>query len=207
MSTAHALLGLLDRSPAYGYSLKHDYDQLLAPERPLAFGQVYSSLARFERQGWAEILTVETGSGPERKLYGITPDGVSELDAWVSTPQVTGSFSASTLFVRISIALLSGRNAQDVLTAQRASHMVRMRELTSRRRGAEPALLLQLDYELTHLDADLRWIQEAGQRLDALRAQWQEKPGMPSAETPPSTKPTPFAETPAPQSTEPGNRR
>lgn len=172
MSTSHALLGLLDRSPAYGYSLKQDYDQLLAPERPLAFGQVYASLARFERQGWAEILTVETGAGPERKLYGITPEGVTELDTWIYTPQATGAFAASTLFTRISIALLSGRDAEDVLTAQCQSHMVRMRELTSRRRGAEPALLLQLDYELTHLDADLRWIQEAGQRLDALRAQW-----------------------------------
>lgn len=173
MSTAHALLGLLDRSPAYGYSLKQDYDHLLAPERPLAFGQVYASLARFERQGWAEILTVETGAGPERKLYGITTEGVTELDTWIYTPQATGAFAASTLFTRISIALLSGRDAEDVLSAQRESHMVRMRELTSRRRGAEPALLLQLDYELTHLDADLRWIQEAGQRLGALRTQWE----------------------------------
>lgn len=172
MSTAHALLGLLDRSPAYGYSLKHDYDDLLAQDKPLAFGQVYSSLARFERRGWAEILTVESGSGPERKLYGITPDGVAELDSWISTPQATGAFSASTLFVRISIALLSGRDAQEVLVAQRHSHMERMRELTARRRGADPALLLHLDYELAHLDADLRWIQEAGQRLDALREQW-----------------------------------
>lgn len=177
MSTAHALLGLLDRSPAYGYSLKQDYDRLLSPERPLAFGQVYASLARFERQGWAEILTVETGSGPDRKLYGITSDGVAELDSWLSTPQATGAFAASTLFARISIALLSGRDAQEVLVAQRASHMVRMRELTARRRGAEPALLLQLDYELTHLDADLRWIQEAGQRLEALRTQWQDATG------------------------------
>ncbi|MDN5687147.1 MAG: PadR family transcriptional regulator [Brachybacterium sp.] len=182
MSTAHALLGLLDRSPAYGYSLKQDYDQLLSPERPLAFGQVYASLARFERQGWAEILTVESGDGPERKLYGITPEGVTELDTWISTPQATGAFAASTLFARISIALLSGRDAEDVLSAQRGSHMVRMRELTSRRRGAEPAVLLQLDYELTHLDADLRWIQEAGQRLDALRKQWQGTAGSPSRE-------------------------
>jgi DNA-binding PadR family transcriptional regulator len=182
MSTAHTLLGLLDRSPAYGYSLKQDYDRLLSPEKPLAFGQVYASLARFERQGWAEILTVETGSGPDRKLYGITPDGVAELDDWLSAPQAAGAFSASTLFARISIALLSGRDAQDVLTAQRESHMVRMRELTARRRGAEPALLLQLDYELTHLDADLRWIQEAGQRLDALRAQWRDSAGARSDE-------------------------
>lgn len=177
MSTAHTLLGLLDRSPAYGYSLKQDYDRLLSPDRPLAFGQVYASLARFERQGWAEILTVETGSGPDRKLYGITEGGVAELDSWIATPQATGAFSASTLFARISIALLSGRDAQEVLAAQRGSHMVRMRELTARRRDAEPALLLQLDYELTHLDADLRWIQEAGQRLEALRTQWRDATG------------------------------
>ncbi len=176
MSTAHALLGLLDRSPAYGYSLKQDYDTLLAPERPLAFGQVYASLARFERQGWAEILSVETGSGPERKLYGITEDGVTELETWIYSPQATGAFSASTLFSRVSLALLSGRDAQEVLTAQRQSHMVRMRELTARRRDAAPGLMLQLDYELTHLDADLRWIEEAGARLDALREHWNTAP-------------------------------
>lgn len=173
MSTAHALLGLLDRAPAYGYTLKHAYDDLLSPQRPLGFGQVYASLSRFERQGWAEIITVETGSGPERKLYGITTDGVTELDTWVGTPQEAGDFSGSTLLTRVSIALLSGRDAEEVLRRQRERHMERMRELTARRREAEPALLLKLDYELTHLDADLRWIQDAGRRLAALRVQWQ----------------------------------
>ncbi|MGD8148996.1 PadR family transcriptional regulator [Ornithinimicrobium sp. Y1694] len=172
MSTAHALLGLLDGSgePAYGYTLKRDYDLALAPDKPLAYGQVYSSLARFERQGWAEVVTVESGAGPDRKRYRITPDGVSVVDGWVYSPQEIGAFASSTLFARVSVALLSGRDAQEVLARQRASHLERMRELTRRRREADVAGQLAITYELTHLDADLRWIEEAGQRLDAMRA-------------------------------------
>lgn len=167
MSTAHALLGLLDSSaePAYGYTLKRDYDTALAPDKPLAYGQVYSSLARFERQGWAEVVTVEAGAGPDRKCYRITPEGVGIVDGWVYTPQEAGAFASSTLFARVSIALLSGRDAHEVLTRQRASHLERMRELTRRRRDADPAGRLAISYELAHLDADLRWIEEAGERL------------------------------------------
>ena len=177
MSTAHALLGLLDRSPAHGYTLKHDYDDLLSPEKPLAFGQVYASLARFERQGWAEQTTVESEGGPERKLYRITPDGVDVLDDWLFTPQESGAFSSSTLFARVSVALLSGRDAHDVLDRQRTSHMERMRSLTARRRDADPALMLALDYERAHLDADLRWILDAGERLAAMRERLTRGPG------------------------------
>lgn len=169
MSSAHALLGLLEQGPAYGYTLKHEYDERFGYEKPLAFGQVYSSLARFERRGWAEVLEVEAGSGPERKRYRITPDGVSVVDEWVREPQAPGVFSTSTLFARVSVALLSGRDALAVLESQRDSHLARMRELTALRGDADAARGLALTYELAHLDADLRWIEESGQRLDAAR--------------------------------------
>lgn len=67
MSTSQTLLALLEHSPAHGYNLKHAYDERFARTRPLAFGQVYAALARFERQGWAEVVDVEAGNGPERK--------------------------------------------------------------------------------------------------------------------------------------------
>lgn len=170
MSTAHALLGLLERAPAYGYTLKKDYDVHFGQDKPLAFGQVYSSLARFERQGWAEVVDIETGSGPERKRYRITADGVSVIDHWVHDPQAPGIFSTSTLFARVSIALLSGRDAHAVLEDQRTSHLARMRDLTRARTGADAHTEMALTYELAHLDADLSWIQECITRLDLLRA-------------------------------------
>lgn len=169
MTTSQALLGLLGRTPAYGYTLKRDYDQALSPDRPLAYGQVYSALSRFERRGWAELLTVESGEGPERKLYRITPEGVQEVEDWIATPQEAGGMTTSTLFARISIALLTGHDAAALLDGQRHSHLRRMRELTARRREADARELLALDFELAHMDADLRWIEDAGPRLGALR--------------------------------------
>jgi DNA-binding PadR family transcriptional regulator len=169
MSTAETLLALLEQEPVHGYTLKHRYDARFARTRPLAFGQVYSSLARFERQGWAEVVEVETGVGPERKRYRITKQGVTVVDAFVNDPQQPTGFAASTLFARVSVALISGRSAPALLDAQREIHLVRMRELTEARRTADSAELLAVTYELAHLDADLTWMDEASDRLDAMR--------------------------------------
>jgi DNA-binding PadR family transcriptional regulator len=139
--------------------------------RPLAFGQVYASLARFEKRGWASALEVEAGEGPERKRYRITPEGVAMVEQWVFEPQQSAEFATSTLFARVSVALMSGRSAGDVLDKQRATHLRRMRELTDARKRADSAEVLAITYELAHLDADLRWIEEAASRLaDAQRA-------------------------------------
>lgn len=169
MSTSQTLLALLEREPAHGYTLKQQFDVRFARKHPLAFGQVYSSLARFERQGWAEIVGVEAGEGPERKRYRITPDGVAVVDQFVFQPQQPAEFTSSTLFARVSLALMSGRDAAEVLRLQRETHLERMRELTDARRAADQADILAITYELAHLDADLRWIEEAGQRLDQMK--------------------------------------
>jgi hypothetical protein len=44
---------LLEPEPAHGYTIKRRYDERFARARPLAFGQVYASLAGFEKRGWA----------------------------------------------------------------------------------------------------------------------------------------------------------
>ena len=43
----------------------------------------------------------------------ITADGVARVDAWVHTPQPPDLFATSTLFARVTVALLSGRPADD----------------------------------------------------------------------------------------------
>jgi DNA-binding PadR family transcriptional regulator len=169
MSVSRALLGLLERESSHGYTLKQQYDRHFSRVKPVPFGQVYASLARFERDGLARVVSVESGEGPERKLYAITPSGVSVVEEWMYTPDEPTAFAASSLFTKTTLALMSGRSAERVLDAQRAVHMARMRELTTQRRSAAVPELLAITYELNHLDADLRWIEEAGNRLDALR--------------------------------------
>lgn len=170
MSTKLMLLGLLEPTPSHGYELKRAYDARFAAHRPLKFGQVYATLARFERTGLARVTGVEHGSGPDRKLFAITPDGVAEIDSWIGTPEPPQRGGPSALYAKVTLALLSGRPANQVLDAQRTCHLARMRELTQRARAAEVPDRLAADYEIAHLDADLKWIDEAGQRLDAWRS-------------------------------------
>jgi DNA-binding PadR family transcriptional regulator len=169
VSTSLSLLALLELSPAHGYTLKKRYDGRFARSHPLAFGQVYAALARFEKKGWAEVVEVEVVDGPERRRYRITGDGVEAVSDWVYTPQEPLEFVNSNLFTRVTLALTSGRSAAEVLDRQRTAHLTRMRDLTRQRRSADPAETLAITYELAHLDADLRWIEEAGARLDAVR--------------------------------------
>jgi DNA-binding PadR family transcriptional regulator len=165
MSTTEALLALLEPEPAHGYTLKHQYDRWFGRKRQLAFGQVYSTLSRLERNGLVSQSQTETGQGPERRLYAITVEGVTRLDAWVTTPESPDLFATSSLYARLTVALLSGRDVAQVLAAQRHVHLERMRELQVLRRAAEGPDLLAVTYELLHLDADLRWIEESGSRL------------------------------------------
>ena len=43
--------------------------------KPLAYGQVYATLARLERDGHAEIAETARCGGPERTVYALTPEG------------------------------------------------------------------------------------------------------------------------------------
>ncbi len=167
MAVARTLLGLLETEPAHGYTLKQRYDEHFSRVKPLPFGQVYASLARFQRDGLANVVAVESGEGPDRKLFAITAQGVTAVEAWMYEPEQPTTFASSVLFTKTVLALLSGRPAHLVLDAQRSVHLERMRRLTELRRQADAAELLAITYELNHLDADLRWIEETGKRLEA----------------------------------------
>jgi DNA-binding PadR family transcriptional regulator len=169
VSTTTTLLALLEGGPSHGYTLKQRYDRWFSRKRPLAFGQVYATLGRLQRDGLAQMVDVEAGDGPDRHRYAITPDGSEAVDRWVFGAGDPEVFATSDLYTRVTVALLSGRPADRVLATQREAHLERMRELQQRRRSATGADLLAVTDELAHLDADLTWIEESGQRLETVR--------------------------------------
>ena len=169
MALGHTLLGLLEDRPQHGYELKHRYDEHFPSPQSLPFGQVYATLARLHRAGLVDIAAVESGAGPDRKRYVITPAGVSELEHWIDEPTPTGRVR-SELFSRVVVALVSDRNPAAVLDGQRAAHLAQMREITERRRTADLIGAMACDFELFHLEADVRWIEHAARRLEKQRA-------------------------------------
>ncbi|MCW2505044.1 MAG: PadR family transcriptional regulator [Actinomycetia bacterium] len=170
MSVGFALLGLLESGPRHGYDLKRSYDQRFGQGRTLHYGQVYSTLARLLKNGLVEVES-EPGDGPDRKRYAITSAGVTDVATWLSQAERPEPYLQSTLYTKVVLALLTGRDAADVLDAQRAEHLRLMRELTRRKTGGDLADQLVCDYALFHLEADLRWLELTAARLDQLAGQ------------------------------------
>lgn len=162
MATAHVLLGLLAGGPCHGYELKRAHDERMPQAKPLAYGQVYASLGRLERDGYVTEDGQDREGGPDRTWYRITPSGVGHLDAWLDAVEPPAPHLSSELFSKVVVALIAADAARATryLTARRAAHMDRLRQLTALKTapGAAFGDVLAADYLINHLDADLRWL-------------------------------------------------
>ncbi|MCT2279410.1 PadR family transcriptional regulator [Micromonospora chalcea] len=169
MTVPLTLLGLLEREPSHGYDLKRDYDTFFGRGKPLPYGQVYSTLSRLARDGKVVVGDVAPGAGPDRKRYVITDLGATEVEHWLAEPVEPEPHLQTLLFTKVVLALMLDRPAGEYLDTQRAAHLRRMRELTEIKRNGELVDVMLADHGLYHLEADLRWIETTGARLDALR--------------------------------------
>ena len=169
-------LALLLSGPRHGYDIKRAHDAWFPAERPLAFGQVYATLGRLVRDGLAEVVGTHSEGGPERTVYAVTDLGRERLTAWLGEPAPPAGVTGEEIIRKTVVALhatASGADAERVLSGQRVAHLRRMRELQRRpaQREAEQdtdlAVHLADRHALLHLDADLRWLEEA---VEALRA-------------------------------------
>lgn len=172
MSTAHVLLGLLAGGPRHGYDLKRAHDDNLPRAKPLAYGQVYATLGRLERDGYVSESGQDRDGGPDRTSYELTDEGRRHLDTWMAAVEPPAPYVTSEIFNKVVVALLAAGAAQarDYLVAQRATHMDRMRELTTAKTtpGATVGDVIAADYAIGHLEADLRWLETTLARVTQL---------------------------------------
>ncbi|WP_329167828.1 PadR family transcriptional regulator [Streptomyces sp. NBC_01685] len=184
MSTRHVLLGLLAAGPRHGYGLKRQYDAHFPQARPLAYGQVYTTLQRLVRDGLAAIAGTDSDGGPERTLYRSTSEGTRELARWAHKVTAPAPFVANEIFAKVLVAILrsadaqtpsngEGADASSYLLAQHAAHMKRIGELRalSTAPGADLSTVLAAEYALAHLEADVGWMDTLATRVDALAAE------------------------------------
>lgn len=168
MSLGTVLLGLLADGPAHGYDLKRLHDERFPAAKALPFGQVYSTLARLERDGLAETVEVAQGAGPERTVYAATATGLEALTVWLTEVEEPAVAAADEMVRKAITSLHRGADAVGYLQRQRAVHMGALREVTARRRAAaDLGERIALDHTIAHLDADLRWLEETRERVAA----------------------------------------
>ena len=163
MAVPDVVLALLRGGPRHGYEVKHEHDAWFPDARPLAFGQVYATFGRLQRDGLVEVVETRSAGAPERTVYGLTRAGRDRLDAWLAEPAPPGSDE----IVRKAVAALrTGAGAAAYLSAQRSAHLRAMRELAGRPPDADLAARLGREHTLAHLDADLRWLERAADLVE-----------------------------------------
>jgi DNA-binding PadR family transcriptional regulator len=165
MATAELVLGLLHNGPAHGYDVKRGHDAWFPDSRPLAFGQVYTTLSRLERDELVEVVDRGSDGGPERTVYALTEKGRLHLAEWLAEPIQPALGAVDELVRKVVATIRTGEDATAFLARQRSSHLRRIRELKSTSAETDTSAWLARDYMAMHLDADLRWLDSALDRI------------------------------------------
>ena len=159
MSVKHGLLALLERGSRYGYQLRAEFEQTTGGTWPLNIGQVYTTLARLERDGLVRPLPESDGG---QRPYEITDGGRAELTLWFATPISQADRPRDELAIKLALALTTpGVDVRAVVQTQRTSTMRTLQEYTRLKVGTgsgDLAWRLVLEAMVFRAEAEVRWL-------------------------------------------------
>lgn len=167
MTVRHSILAILADQPAHGYGLKTRFETSTAGAWPLNVGQVYTTLARLQRDGLVEA----EGSGEDaRQSWRITEAGRAAVTDWYQTPVVDDPPSRDELAIKVLLAVAADAiDVRGILQAQRVATMEQLQRHTRLKAKADPerdlAWILLLDALILKADAELRWLDLCEERL------------------------------------------
>ena len=180
MSVRHALLALLEQGPMYGYQLRAEFEGRTGSTWPLNIGQVYTTLARLERDGMIEAASSDDGESAAeeangdggKRRYAITTDGRVEVATWFDEPVGRGEPPRDELAIKLAIAVtIPGVDVSALVQRQRTATMNALHDYTRLKRSVgttEPADLawsLVLDSLIFNAEAEIRWLDHCEARL------------------------------------------
>lgn len=168
MSVKHSLLALLTQGAKYGNQLRTEFESSTGTTWPLNVGQVYTTLARLERDG---LVASGESDDEGHPLYRLTEAGEAEVDRWFATPVERGNPPRNELAIKLALAVtVAGVDVGAVIQRQRTSTMAALQDYTRLKRTspvetADLAWLLVLDSLVFQAEAEVRWLDHCEARL------------------------------------------
>ncbi|GAA0294569.1 helix-turn-helix transcriptional regulator [Streptomyces polychromogenes] len=181
MSIRHGLLALLERGPRYGSQLRTEFESRTGSTWPLNVGQVYTTLARLERDG---LVAPDGEDAAGHTLYAITGPGRTELRAWYERPVDRTNPPRDELAIKLAMAVgAPGVDIRAVIQSQRHATLKAMQDYTRLKARALAAIesgqarerddvawLLVLEQLIFQTEAEARWLDHSESRLVRLAA-------------------------------------
>ncbi|MFJ3200246.1 PadR family transcriptional regulator [Streptomyces sp. NPDC086989] len=176
MSIRHGLLALLERGPRYGSQLRTEFESRTGSTWPLNVGQVYTTLARLERDG---LVAPGGEDAAGHTLYAITGSGRAELYQWYERPVDRTNPPRDELSIKLAMAVgAPGVDIRAVIQAQRHATIKAMQDYTRLKAQALAAIesgktrerddvawLLVLEQLIFQTEAEARWLDHSEARL------------------------------------------
>ena len=160
-----AFLALLAARPAHGYELRqaleHRFGSALPP---MNAGQVYTTLARLERDGLVVGEDVPDDSR-QKRVYALTDAGRAALDEWVAAP-TPGPRLRDEFFLKLVLARDAGvADPRRLIERQRHEYLQALRDLAALGPDGNGVASLLAEGAALHLEADLKWLDLCERRL------------------------------------------
>jgi PadR family transcriptional regulator AphA len=157
-----AVLALLAEKPAHGWLLS----QQLAPDGEI--GQiwsgdrqrVYRAIRKLSDQQLIEAALTEPGQGAHRTVFRPTAPGLTQLERWLQEPVEHIRDVQNTFVLKLVFNQRAGRDAQELLSAQRNLVAAAAESLAMRLRQAEPSSQVHLRLRLETTRALLAFIDD-----------------------------------------------
>jgi len=169
MTVRNALLALLEQGAMYGYQLRAEFERRTGATWPLNVGQVYTTLARLERDHLVE------GTGVDEEghvMYVATAAGREEVATWFTAPVARTQPPRDELAIKLALAVtVPGVDVGTVIQQQRSATMAALQDYTRLKRSsgdARPqdlAWSLVLDSLVFATEAEIRWLDHCEARV------------------------------------------
>jgi DNA-binding PadR family transcriptional regulator len=156
----HAVLGLLEDGPSYGYELKANLESAIGPQfGELNIGHIYQVLDRLVRDGLVSGREVAQRDRPDKVVYRSTKVGRLELERWLAEPTVRRAGYRDDFFLKLFVASRSDADrVRDVVRVQREALLAELSVLAGLKRTHrdEPLVALLIEAATLHTSANLK---------------------------------------------------
>lgn len=168
INTTHfAILGLLRIKPMSAYELVKFSKESIGLFWNESYGHIHKSLQHLEREGSVSVVEATT-TGRQKKVYGITPQGCGQLDAWL-TQAPEEPVMRNELLMKIFVAddrhiprLIAYLEAERAESQMLLDMLAGIKAMVAQAEGKQARLwLLTLDYGERYVRMTSEWCEHA----------------------------------------------
>ena len=162
MAVKHLFLAILSKQAMHGYELKSAFENILSEQWQLNYGQVYTTLARLERDGLVTAEEVHQEEKPDKRIYRLTEEGYKLLNQWLEQSTEWNVFGDELSFQLVALEYIDRTRAEVLLKEYRVHLLALMNELVAKKTaiGDTDSLTFWIyERNIMKAEAELKWIE------------------------------------------------